>query len=45
MYIEVKYIAIIEDVPLLLGRTDVFDLFSICFKKNEKVIFQDLENY
>jgi len=37
--------SLIEDVPLLLGRTDVFNLFNICFKKNEKVTFQDLENY
>lgn len=27
--------ALIEEVPLLLGRTDVFNLFSICFKKNK----------
>ncbi len=30
----------IEDVPLLLGRLDVFDRFNIGFRKNEhKVIF------
>lgn len=33
--------ALIEEVPLLLGRTDVFNLFDICFKKNKKVIFNN----
>ena len=33
--------ALIEEVPLLLGRTDVFNLFDICFKKNKKTIFTD----
>lgn len=33
--------ALIEDVPLLLGRTDVFNLFDICFKKNTKTLFID----
>ena len=31
--------ALIEEVPLLLGRVDVFNLFDICFKKNKKTIF------
>lgn len=30
--------ALIEDVPPLLGRTDVFDQFNITFKQPEKVI-------
>jgi len=33
--------ALIEDVPMLLGRTDVFNLFDICFKKNTKTLFTD----
>lgn len=33
--------ALIEEVPLLLGREDVFNLFNICFKKNKKIIFTD----
>lgn len=33
--------ALIEEVPLLLGRTDVFNLFDICFKKNKKIVFVD----
>lgn len=33
--------ALIEEVPLLLGRTDVFNLFDICFNKNKKTIFRD----
>ncbi len=33
--------ALIEEVPLLLGRTDVFNLFNICFKKNKKTVFTD----
>ena len=33
--------ALIEDVPLLLGRTDIFNLFDICFKKNKKTLFID----
>ncbi len=33
--------ALIEDVPLLLGRTDVFNLFDICLIKNTKISFQD----
>lgn len=31
--------ALIEEVPLLLGRTDVFNLFDICFKKNKRTVF------
>jgi len=33
--------ALVEEVPLLLGRTDVFNLFNICFMKNEKIVFKD----
>lgn len=33
--------ALIEEVPLLLGRTDVFNLFDICFQKNKKTVFSD----
>lgn len=33
--------ALIEEVPLLLGRTDIFNLFDICFKKNKKTVFSD----
>lgn len=33
--------ALIEEVPLLLGRADVFNIFDICFKKNIKTIFSD----
>ncbi len=33
--------ALIEEVPLLLGREDVFNLFNICFEKNKKVIFKE----
>lgn len=33
--------ALVEEVPLLLGRTDVFNLFNVCFKKNEKTVFAD----
>jgi hypothetical protein len=31
--------ALIEEVPLLLGRIDVFNLFDICFNKNKKTVF------
>ncbi len=31
--------ALVEEVPLLLGRTDVFAHFDITFKKNNKIIF------
>ncbi|MEK6922654.1 MAG: hypothetical protein AABX08_02535 [Nanoarchaeota archaeon] len=33
--------ALIEEVPLLLGRMDVFNLFNITFKENKKTIFTD----
>ncbi|OGJ17076.1 hypothetical protein A3K73_01465 [Candidatus Pacearchaeota archaeon RBG_13_36_9] len=33
--------ALIEEVPLLLGRMDVFNLFDILFKKNSKTLFAD----
>ncbi len=33
--------ALIEEVPLLLGREDVFNIFDIYFKKNKKTIFTD----
>ena len=30
--------ALIEDVPPLLGRTDVFDIFKVTFEQNKKII-------
>ena len=33
--------ALIEEVPLLLGREDVFNLFDISFLKNRKTIFKE----
>ena len=33
--------ALIEEVPLLLGREDVFNLFYISFLKNRKTIFKE----
>ena len=33
--------ALIEEVPLLLGRTDIFNLFNISFLKNKKTVFSD----
>lgn len=33
--------ALIEEVPLLLGREDIFNLFDICFRRNKKTIFRD----
>lgn len=33
--------ALIEEVPLLLGRTDVFHLFDICFQKNKRISFKE----
>lgn len=33
--------ALTEDVPLLLGRTDIFKLFDIIFSKEKKTIFAD----
>ena len=32
--------ALIEGVPMLLGREDIFPLFDICFKKNRKTLFR-----
>lgn len=31
--------ALTEDVPLLLGRIDIFNLFDIVFSKNKRTIF------
>ncbi len=33
--------ALIEDVPPLLGRSDVFDQFEICFKQWDKIVVFD----
>lgn len=33
--------ALTENVPLLLGRTDIFKLFNITFAKDRKTIFID----
>ena len=33
--------SLIEEVPLLLGRLDVFGLFDILFQKERKIIFTD----
>jgi hypothetical protein len=33
--------SLIEEVPLLLGREDIFRLFDICFCKNRKTVFKD----
>jgi len=33
--------ALIEDVPMLLGREDVFPLFDVYFKKNRKTLFRN----
>ena len=30
--------ALIEDVPPLLGRTDVFDIFKVTFEQDKKII-------
>lgn len=32
--------ALIEDIPLLLGREDIFPHFDILFSKNQKTTFQ-----
>ncbi len=32
--------SLIEDVPLLLGRLDLFELFEIIFKENKSTIFK-----
>lgn len=35
--------ALIEDVPPLLGRTDVFDIFKVTFEQNNRIIiFEEL---
>ena len=34
-------IALLEDVPYLLGREDVFKHFEICFRKNKTTQFSD----
>ncbi|MBO3842102.1 MAG: aspartyl protease family protein [Candidatus Brockarchaeota archaeon] len=31
-------IALIEDVPYILGREGVFDKFEICFRQKEKIV-------
>ncbi|MEM2050293.1 MAG: aspartyl protease family protein [Thermoproteota archaeon] len=31
-------IALIEDVPYILGREGVFDKFEICFKQKERIV-------
>ncbi len=31
-------IALVEDIPYILGREGVFDKFEICFRQREKVI-------
>jgi len=31
-------IALIEDVPYLLGRESVFDRFKICFRQKDKIV-------
>lgn len=37
--------ALTEEVPPLLGRTDVFDIFDVLFKQNEKqIVFQRNNN-
>ncbi len=33
--------ALIEEVPMLLGRTDIFPIFDVCFKKNRKTLFRN----
>lgn len=33
--------SLIEDIPLLLGRMDVFKLFNISFEKEKKTVFVD----
>lgn len=32
--------ALIEDVPLLLGREDFFTYFKICFVNNRRIVFK-----
>ncbi len=31
-------VALIEDVPYILGRENVFDKFKICFNQKEKIV-------
>jgi hypothetical protein len=33
--------SLIEDVPLLLGRVDIFKLFTIYFEKEKRTVFSD----
>ncbi|MCS4541449.1 MAG: retroviral-like aspartic protease family protein [Euryarchaeota archaeon] len=33
--------SLIEEVPLLLGRVDIFKLFDITFEKEKKTVFAD----
>lgn len=33
--------SLIEEVPLLLGRVDIFRLFNITFEKEKKTVFAD----
>lgn len=33
--------ALVEEVPLLLGRIDIFNIFDITFKRNEKTLFSE----
>ncbi|MBU3967240.1 MAG: hypothetical protein KKG76_07710 [Euryarchaeota archaeon] len=33
--------SLIEEVPLLLGRVDIFKLFDITFEKDKKTVFVD----
>ena len=35
--------ALVEDVPPLLGRTDVFDKFEVKFRQKEKITEFELE--
>ncbi|HLC80566.1 MAG TPA: hypothetical protein VJG31_02230 [Candidatus Nanoarchaeia archaeon] len=36
--------ALIEEVPLLIGRIDIFNIFDITFKRNEKTLFSERGN-
>ncbi|MBS3119107.1 retropepsin-like domain-containing protein [Candidatus Woesearchaeota archaeon] len=36
--------ALVEEVPLLLGRIDIFNIFDITFKRNEKTLFSERGN-
>lgn len=31
--------ALSEEVPLILGRLDIFQVFDVCFKQNKKTVF------